>query len=45
MTETAATFPDPNMTNITDLGTEFPKIDGDMNCLEKISFMKPSVKS
>ena len=34
-TETAATFPDPDMPNITDLGTEWPKKDGEMTYLEK----------
>ena len=28
--ETAATFPDPDMPNITDLGTERPKTDVEM---------------
>ena len=35
MTETAATLPDPEMPNITDLGTERPKTDGEMAYLEK----------
>ena len=35
MTETAANFPDPEMTTITDLGIERPKIDGEMTYLEK----------
>ena len=35
MTETAATFPDPEMPTITDLGTERPKTDGEMTYLEK----------
>ena len=30
MTETAATFPDPEMPTITDLGTNLPKTDADM---------------
>ena len=35
MTETAATLPDPEMPNITDLVTERPKTDGEMTYLEK----------
>ena len=35
MTETTATFPDPEMPTITDLGTEHPKIDVEMNYLKK----------
>ena len=35
MTETAATFPDPEMPTITYLGIERPKTDGDMTYLEK----------
>ena len=35
MTETAANFPDPEMPTITELGTERPKIDGEMNYPEK----------
>ena len=35
MTETAANFPDPEMPTITELGTERPKIDGEMSYLEK----------
>ena len=35
MTETAANFPDPEMPNITDLGTERLKTDGEMTYLEK----------
>ena len=35
MTETAATFPDPEIPTITDLGTELPKTDGEMTYLEK----------
>ena len=35
MTETAANFPDPDMPTITKLGTERPKIDGEMTYLEK----------
>ena len=35
MNETAATFPDPEMPTITDLGTESPKTDGEMTYLEK----------
>ena len=35
MTETASNFPDPEMHNITDLGIERPKTDGDMTYLEK----------
>ena len=35
MTETAANFPNPEMPNMTDLGIERPKTDGDMTYLEK----------
>ena len=35
MTETAANFPDLEMPNITELGTERPKTDGEMTYLEK----------
>ena len=35
MTETTATFPEPEMYTITDLGTELPKTDAEMNFLEK----------
>ena len=35
MTETAATFPDPKMPTITDLGTERPKTYGEMTYLKK----------
>ena len=35
MTETAATFPEPEMPTITDLGTGHPKPDGEMTYLEK----------
>ena len=35
MTETAATFPDPEMPIIAELGTERPKTDGEMTYLEK----------
>ena len=35
MTETASTFPDPEMPTTTDLGTECPKRDGEMIYLEK----------
>ena len=35
MTETVATFPDPEMPTITELGTDRPKKDGEMNYLEK----------
>ena len=35
MTETADNFPDPEMPNITELGTECPKTDGEMTYLEK----------
>ena len=35
MTETTATFPDPEMPIITDLGTERPKTYGEMTYLEK----------
>ena len=35
MTETAATFPDPYMPTITDLGIDRPKTDGDMTYLKK----------
>ena len=34
MTETTATFPDLEMPNITDLGIERPKTEGEMNYLE-----------
>ena len=34
MTETASTFPDPDMPNITDFGTDRPKTDGDMTYLK-----------
>ena len=34
MTETAANFPDPDMPTITELGTERPKIDGEMTYIE-----------
>ena len=45
MTETAANFPDPEIPTITELGTEHPKIDGEMTYLEKIISMRPSAKS
>ena len=45
MTETAANFPDPEMPIITDLGTERPKIDGEMTYLKKRILMRPSAKS
>ena len=35
MTETAATFLDPDIHTITDLGTERPKTDGEMTYLER----------
>ena len=35
MTETAAKLPDPEMPTITELGTERPKIDGEMTYIEK----------
>ena len=35
MTETAATFPDPEIHTITELGTEIPKTDGEMTYLEE----------
>ena len=35
MTETAATFADPEMPTITDLGTERPKTYGELTYLEK----------
>ena len=35
MTETAATFPNPEKFTITDLGTYWPKTDGEMTYLEK----------
>ena len=35
MTETAATFPDSKIPIITELGTERPKTDEEMTCLEK----------
>ena len=35
MTETSANFPDPEMSTITELGTERSKTDGDMTYLEK----------
>ena len=35
MTETAATFPDPEIPTITDLVTERPKIDGEMTYLKR----------
>ena len=35
MTETAATFPDPEMPTTTDLGTERPKTDGETTYLKK----------
>ena len=34
-TETASNFPDPEIPTITELGTERPKIDGEMTYLEK----------
>ena len=34
-TETTATFPDPEMPTITDLGTDWPKTDAEMIYLEK----------
>ena len=35
MTETVATFPDPEMPTITDLCIERPKADGELTYLEK----------
>ena len=35
MTETAANFPDQEMTTITEFGTERPKTDGEMTYLKK----------
>ena len=35
MAETAANFPEPEMPTITELGTERPKIDGEMTYLKK----------
>ena len=35
MTETAANSSDPEMTTITELGTDRPKTDGEMTYLEK----------
>ena len=35
MTETAATFPNPEMPTITDLGKERSKTDGEMTYIEK----------
>ena len=35
MTETAANFPNPEMPNITELGTELSKTDGEMTYLKK----------
>ena len=35
MTETAANLPDPDMSTITELGTEHPRTDGEMTYLEK----------
>ena len=35
MTENAATFPNPEMPNLTDLVTERPKTDAEMTYLEK----------
>ena len=35
VTETSATFPDPQIPTITDLGTECPKKDGETTYLEK----------
>ena len=37
MTETDTMFPDPEMPNITDLGTEIPNTDGEMIYLEKMN--------
>ena len=45
MTGTAATFLDPEMPNITDLGTERPKTDGEITYLKKRIPMRPSSKS
>ena len=44
ITDTVATFPDPDMPTITNLGTKRPKIDGEMTYFKKIS-MSPSSKS
>ena len=38
MTETAATFPDPEMPTITDLGIKRPKTDREMTYLWKKDF-------
>ena len=35
MNETSATFPDPEIPSITDLGTGRPKTDGEMTYLKK----------
>ena len=44
MTETAATFPDPGIPTITNLGTERPKTDGEMTYLKKRISMRPSAR-
>ena len=43
MTETVATFPDPEMSTITDLGMDPPKTDGEMTYLKK-KLMRLSAK-
>ena len=45
MTETAATFLDPEIPTITDLGTDLQKIDGEMTYPEEIIPMRLSAKS
>ena len=44
MTENAATFPNPYMSTITDLGTKRPPKDADMTTSIKITSMKLSAK-
>ena len=44
MTETVATFPNPDMPTINDLGSECPKTDGEMTYLKKRILMRPSAK-
>ena len=44
MNETAATFTDPDMPTITDLGTERLKTDGEMTYIKKYILMRPSAK-
>ena len=45
MTETPATFPDPDMPTITDLGIENPKTYGEMTYPKKIILTRPSAKN